>query len=215
MAESVIVPVIHEASWDAVVVKIAAVAPYVPVIHIDITDGTLTGDKTLADVRKYATLIDSYPDVRFEAHLMVLNPEKYIRQLVDAGFSRLIAHVECNDPRRFLDEARFDEVEVGLAMDGTTEVTEIEPFLEEVDLVLVMTKEMDAGGGSFLPEAVERIRLIRQSFADLPIEVAGGITEEYAKTVREAGATRIAAGSFIFKTPGYEAENLETLSEAI
>lgn len=211
MAEIDVIPGVFESDLDLVEKKLLAVAPHVSWVHIDISDGTFSPKQTTTDIDTYAKLISTYPNCSFEAHLMVANPEKYIRTLVDAGFSRLIAHVECYDPRRFLDEARYDEVEVGLAIDGATEVEQIEPFLEEVDGVVVSTREMGDQDHVFLPEAVERIKLIHQNFPDLPITAVGGLNEEHAKTVKEAGATRLVVASYIFKSPGNEAEAIETL----
>jgi len=98
-----------------------------------------------------------------------------------------------------------------MALDGDTEIDQVEPFLEEIDFVVVMTAEAGASGGTFLPETVEKIKLIRQNFPDLPIEAVGGITDASVKAVKDAGATRIVATDYIFKDPQHVAEAIETL----
>jgi len=213
MAQTDVIPGIFEKTLEDLEQKIAVVAGVSKWIHIDIADNTLVPVTTPLDPSRYQELISRFPGMSFEAHLMVANPEKYIRPLVDAGFLRLIVHVESNDPRRFLETARYDDVEVGIAIDGATEVEQVEPFLEEVEFAVVSTKEM-GGDGPFLPEAVERIRLIRQNYPDLPIEAVGGIDDTNAKIVREAGATRIVSTGYIFRQPDMAAEAIKTLAEA-
>lgn len=186
-------------SVEEVVDKVAAVAPFVSWVHIDMADGTLVPAKTVMDFAKFKTMIEAYPNLSFEAHLMVSQPEKYIKQLVDAGFSRLIAHVECDDPRRFLEDIQYESVEAGLSIDGPTEFEQIEPFLETLDHVLVMTIEAGASGQTFMPETVEKIRVLKTNYPDLPIAVDGGINEQTATVAADAGATRIVATTYIFK----------------
>lgn len=198
MADIDVIPGIAEKSWSEFEKKVALAAPYATWLHVTVSDGTMGTDATHLDYSKLPELLAAYPQVSFEAHIQAATPEKYIRSLADAGFKRLIAHVECNDPRRFLEEAKFDEVEVGIALDGATEIDQVEPFLEEVDFVVVMTAEAGGSGGKFLPEAVEKVKLIRQNFLDLPIEVVGGITDVTVKAVKDAGATRIVSSAYIF-----------------
>jgi len=211
MAAIEIIPDISGSRLESIEGKLRAVAPYISWAHVDISDGTYFGLKTAVDNDGYRALIRQYPHCLYEAHLVLSNPEKHIRPLVQAGFSRLIAHVESNDPRRFLEEAQHDEVEIELAIDGATEVEQIEPFLEEIDGVFVATVEMGVKNGEFLPEAVERIKLIRQNYPDIPITAAGGIHQEHARTLREAGATRIVADTYIFASKGQEKDAIERL----
>lgn len=210
-----IIPGISESDWNALTQKISLVAPFTRWIHLNVSDGSMGTPETLTDVSKLSELASLYPDLGVEVHLLTANPEKYVRPIADSGVKRIIAHVECNDPRRFLDEAKFDEVEVGLALDGTTEIEQVEPFLEEIDFVSIMTAEAGVSGGTFLPEAVEKVKLIRQNYPDLPIEVVGGITDATVKTVKEAGATRIVAGDYIFRDPTNAVEAIESLRNAI
>lgn len=199
MAE--VIPGILEKDWSALEGKVRQAAAASGWVHIDLADQTMVDVATPMDFAKYAELIVACPGVSFEAHLLTASPEKYVKPLADSGFKRIIAHVESNDPRRFLDAAKYEEVEVGMALDGPSEVVEIEPFLEEVDFVLIAAIEEGSSGQKFMPEVLEKIKLIRQNFADLPIEVVGGINEDTAKLVIEAGATRIVSTSYVFKHP--------------
>ena len=211
-----IIPGILEKEWPPIEEKLKLVAPYVEWVQVDFADNTLVPNVTLLDFSKFASLTKSSYSVdlsrlSLEAHLMVSQPEKYIKPLVDAGFKRLIAHVESQDPREFLKQAEFEHAEVGMAIDGATELDQIEPFLEEIDMVLVMTIEAGFSGQELMLETVEKIRTIHQNFPDLPIEADGGINEQTAKIVRDAGATRIVSTSYLFKDPTNIADSIERL----
>ncbi|MBI3385609.1 hypothetical protein HY031_00835 [Candidatus Gottesmanbacteria bacterium] len=209
-----VIPAILEKDWTEIERKIKLVAPLVGSIQVDFADNTIVPNATFLTIESFAPLIKNYPTVAFEAHLMVANPHKLTRPLVQTGFKRIIAHVESQDPRLFLDEAQYESVEVGIAIDGPTEIEQVEPFLEEVDFVLVMTIEAGFGGQPFLPETVEKIKAIHSNYPDLPIEVDGSINDATAKLVKDAGATRLVCGSFLFKDPAHIAAALEQIKNA-
>ncbi len=175
---------------------IKLVAPHVEWVQMDVADDTFIPNTTFLDFSQFPSPPDG---LHLEAHLMVDHPEKYIRPLVDAGFERIIAHVECNDPRYFLEEAEYEQIEVGLALDGPSELELLEPFLEEIDVALIMTIEAGFSGQPFLPETLDKIRTIKEVMPDLPIEVDGGINDKTARLAIEAGANRLGSTSYIFK----------------
>ncbi len=206
-----IIPGIFEQDFSEIERKVTLVAPYVEWVQIDFADGVFVPAKSFLDVEKLKPLIDAHPKLSFEAHLMVASPEKFIKPLVDAGFKRIIAHVEANDPRQFLDEMQYESVETGLAVDGPTELDQIEPLLEEIDVVLVMMAEAGASGQELQLENVEKVRTIREHFPDLPIEVDEGINDKTAQIVKDAGATGLVTTSYIFKDSQQIGELLEHL----
>lgn len=214
-----IVPGINEKDLTEIERKLDLVAPHVEWVQIDVADGILVPSTTFLDFSQWPSLTKKslgtdLSRISLEAHLMVTNPEKYIQPLVDAGFKRLIAHIECHDPRRFLEEARFESVEVGVAIDAPTDFEELEPFLNEIDCVLVMMYEAGPSGQAFQPEQLEKVKTLRTNLPDVPIEVDGGITDQTAKLVVEAGATRLVATSFLFNDPGRIAHAFEQLNNA-
>lgn len=207
-----VIPGIFAHDSTELIEKIKLVAPFSRWIHLDLADSTYTSSISVLDPKVYKEIITNNHE--FEAHLMVSRPDKYIRSLVDDGIKRLVAQVECDDPRLFLDQVRYETVEVGLAIDVSTELEEIEPYLEEIDFVSVLTTEAGAAGLPFQNETIEKIKIIHQNAPDLAIEVAGGINPATAKLVREAGATRIVSESYIFHDPGSIAKSLEALANS-
>ena len=208
-----VIPGILEKEWSAIEERLKLVAPHVDWVQIDIADNTLVPNETLLDFTNFSQekLSSELKHLSFEAHLMVANPEKYIKPLADAGFKRIIAHVECTDPRLFLEQATYEHVEVGIAIDGPSELELVEPFLDQVDTVLVMTIEAGFSGQEFMQDTVEKIRRIHENLPDLPIEVDGGINDKSSKVVRDVGATRLVSTSFIFKHPDGIATAIEQL----
>lgn len=203
-----VIPGILEKEWTCIEERLALVRGLVEWVQIDIADNTLVPNQTVLAFGPVGTSLS------FEAHLMVAQPEKYIKPLVDAGFKRIIAHVECHDPRIFLEQAKYEHIEVGIAIDGATPIEQAEPFLEEVDMVLVMTIEAGFSGQEFMTETLEKIKAIHEHFPDLPIEVDGGINDKTATLVRDAGATRLVSTSFLFKDPQNIAAAIEELKNA-
>lgn len=193
-----VIPGILEKEWEMIEERMRLVAPHAAWAQIDFVDNTLFPNTTFMDFAAFKSYADT---LSLEAHLMVVQPERYIKAAADAGFKRLIAHVEAHDPRVFLEAAKYEHVEVGIAIDGPTEFEQVQPYLEEVDFVLVMTIESGFSGQPFLPECVEKIKSIHGYLPDLPIEVEGGITETAARVVKEAGATRLVPISYLFDNP--------------
>lgn len=183
-------------TFEEVRSRIEKVAPFVSWIHLDIADMTYVQNDTFRDLSQWKGLP---PHLSFEAHLMVSNPEKYIRPLVDAGFKRLIAHVECQDPRRFLDDCQYEEIEAGLALDGPSSIEDMEPFFEEIDVALIMGYQAGFSGQEFQQETLEKLKTIRHNFPEVILEVDGGVTDKTAPLIKDAGATRLVATTYLFR----------------
>lgn len=201
-----VIPGILEDSFAKIEEKIRLVEPYVEWVQIDIADGALTDKASFRDPQPFKNL---ETHLNLELHLMVVDPLKVAKDWVGAGFKRLIAHVESNDSREFIDEVKILGAEVGLAIDGPTSIEVIEPFLEETDQVTVMMIKAGKSGQKLQEENLEKIRFIHQNFPELPIEVDGGINDQTAKLVKDAGATRLISTSFLFW------QNVDNLKEAI
>ena len=136
----------------------------------------------------------------YEAHLMVVNPLERISDLAGKVDS-IILHMETlEDVRAAIGCVKNLELKVVLALNPETGVDKVEPYLGEVDGVLVMTVAPGRYGGRFLPETLVKCRRIRKIHSTIPIEVDGGMNPENARAARKAGANIIASGSFIMKS---------------
>jgi len=172
-------------------------------LHLDIMDGHFVpnisfGPGVVAALRNVSSLL-------FDVHLMVLEPDPYLRAFKEAGADRLTVHVEaCRHLHRTLGTIRDLGLRAGVAINPATPAALVQPVLHMVDLVLVMTVNPGFGGQRFLPETLGKIGEIRemaqrQGLVDLELEVDGGIDPTTAKSAVQAGATALVAGTSLFR----------------
>lgn len=171
-------------------------------VHLDVMDGVFVtnisfGLPVISSLRKNT-------DILFDVHLMIDRPERYIERFIDAGADLVTFHYEaCEDPASALRLIRSKGKKAGISIKPGTSADVVFPLLDECDLVLVMTVEPGYGGQSFMPEMIEKIKLIKAEIErrNLPIDIQvdGGINAETGRLTREAGATNLVAGSYIFK----------------
>ena len=190
-----VVPAILEKDFSEIEKKIRLIDGLTEWIQIDFADGVLVPNTTYLDLPAFAKLkIKS----RLEAHLMVKEPIKYLKPLFDSGFKRFYAHIESGEAEKFVNEAYKLDCQVGLAIDGPTNIAEIKPYLDNIDAVLVMTIDAGFSGKPFREDTLEKIRIVREDFFDLPIAVDGAMNDINAKKAVKAGANIICSNSFIF-----------------
>jgi ribulose-phosphate 3-epimerase len=193
--------------------QIAAVErEHVSYLHIDVMDGTFVpsisfGIPVIETIRPHSKLF-------FDVHLMITEPERYVEEFAKAGADLIDFHVESTeDPAAVIRKIRACGKKVGITFKPATPVSAILPYLEQVDMVLVMTVEPGFGGQKLIPECLEKVRELRRICDErgLPtdIEVDGGITRENLREAMDAGANVIVAGSAVFK--GDVQENLRAL----
>jgi ribulose-phosphate 3-epimerase len=187
-------------------------------IHVDVMDGhfvpNLTfGPKMVADLRKATRL-------PLDVHLMIERPEDWVDRYADAGATYLTIHVEASsDVRGTLAAIRARGVRPGLTLNPETPVDALLPYLDSLDLALVMSVHPGFGGQKFIETALDKVRAIRRALdaghltADL--EVDGGIKPDNAARVAAAGATVLVAGSAIFEDPEGPAAALKKFKRAI
>lgn len=171
-------------------------------VHIDVMDGVFVpslsfGIPVVESIRKVT-------DAFFDVHLMIIHPIKYIEPFAKAGANGITFHLEsADDPLAVIEEIRKWDIKVGISIKPGTPVEEVYPYLDKVDMLLIMTVEPGFGGQKYIPESTMRIaqarQYIRSNNLDCDIEVDGGITLETGKTVLEVGANVIVAGSAVFK----------------
>jgi ribulose-phosphate 3-epimerase len=130
---------------------------------------------------------------------MVNEPTAMLKNLPQK-FGRILSHIEAEEPfADLLEHGHNLGLEVGVALDAPTPLSEIESFLKQVDVVLVMTINTGFSNQSFIEEALGKVERIRENYPHLPIEIDGGIDQETIKKAVNAGATRIVTTSFIFQ----------------
>lgn len=172
-------------------------------LHLDVMDGQFVpnisfGAPVIAAIRRCTALI-------FDVHLMIRDPQRYIDDFVKAGADIITIHYEsCEDPLSVIRQIRKQDVKVGVSISPKTPAQVLLPLLDEVDMILVMTVEPGFGGQKFMPDMMEKVHLLKKEILRrklrVDIEVDGGISEDNAALVSEAGANILVAGSAIFKS---------------
>ncbi|MBO7310593.1 MAG: ribulose-phosphate 3-epimerase [Clostridia bacterium] len=172
-------------------------------IHLDVMDGVFVpnisfGPPVISSLRKVT-------DIIFDVHLMIIEPERYIKDYVDAGADIITFHYEsCKDPEAVIDLIRSYGVKASMSIKPATPPEAVYPLISKLDMVLVMTVEPGFGGQKLIPETIDKVRSIRR-YADknglqIDIEVDGGITPENSGNAISAGANVIVAGSAVFRS---------------
>ncbi len=175
-------------------------------LHVDVMDGHFVPNLTLGPAIVEAIRRSSR--LPLDVHLMLDHPEQYVKPFLDAGAHYLTVHVESPGLRteavllKTLDAIRQGGGRAGLSLRPRTSAQSLQPFLKAVDLILVMTVEPGFGGQTFIPEAVPKIRQLREWFRG-DIAVDGGINAQTGATCRQAGANVLVAGTYVFRSDSY------------
>ena len=187
-------------------------------LHVDVMDGhfvpNLTfGPKMVADLRRASRL-------PLDVHLMIDRPDAWIGRFVEAGATYVTVHVEAApDVGAALAAIRSAGARAGITLNPETAVERILPYLDQSDLVLVMSVHPGFGGQAFIPGALEKVRALRAALdargSAAELEVDGGIKPENARAVREAGASVLVAGSAVYLDPAGVSAALARFREAI
>ena len=173
-------------------------------IHWDIMDSHFVPNLTFGPpVLKALRALSALP---FDVHLMTKKPENLLLPFAEAGANSITFHLEaCQNPLDLIRRIKSFNLKAGLSVKPDTSIDKVFPFLESLDLVLIMTVEPGKGGQSFLKEQAEKVKILKDkinSFKKPPlIEVDGGITPETAKIVPQADV--LVSGSYIFKSKDY------------
>ena len=194
-------PSILAADFSCLYQEISRIEREVDSLHFDIMDGHFVpnitfGPGLVASLRKKVNL-------PFEIHLMVDNPQEWINPFVDAGADFITVHVETSlHLERLIAIIKEKGPKVGVALNPATSLQELEYVISEVDLVLVMTVNPGFGSQSLLFSVIPKIRdlreIIKKRRLSLEIEVDGGINQDTAAKVIEAGASILVAGTAVF-----------------
>tara|TARA_Y100000589_G_scaffold330959_1_gene382383 strand:+ start:632 stop:1276 length:645 start_codon:yes stop_codon:yes gene_type:complete len=185
-------------------------------LHIDVMDGVFVPNISFGfPILKN---VDQHTDKILDVHLMIINPDKYIKDFVDSGADIITVHYEaCSHLHRTIQLIKSFGVKAGVALNPHTPVTALEEVIQDIDLVLIMSVNPGFGGQKFIPATVSKVKkikdLIKQKNTSTIIEVDGGVNLETGAQVCQAGADAIVAGSFVFKSedPSETISNLKKL----
>ena len=170
-------------------------------IHIDVMDGVFVpsisfGMPLIKSIRKATDRV-------FDVHLMIVEPERYVKQIKECGADSITFHLEATgDADALIDQIHTLGCRVGMSIKPGTPIEAVRKYLPKIDMLLVMTVEPGFGGQQYIPESTERIRQARgmadELGIDLDIQVDGGVGQDNVHVVLEAGANVIVSGSAVF-----------------
>lgn len=176
----------------------------VQALHLDVMDGHFVPNLTYGP--PIVSAIRSCTDLPLDVHLMISNPQPYLEEFREAGADSITVHIEAvHDPRPLLERIRTLGAAAGLALNPTTPLSAVEPYLANCDLLLVMSVMPGFGGQAFDPVALEKLRVLNSSGAakHLLLEVDGGVNDATIGSCAKAGAKLFVVGSAIFRQPDY------------
>lgn len=172
-------------------------------LHIDVMDGHFVPNITLGpnivkSLRKDVNMV-------FDAHLMIENPDMYIKDFAEAGCDIIVVHQEaCKHLHRTIQNIKSYNIKAGVALNPATPIETIKHVLKDVDMVLIMTVNPGFGGQSFIDSMIDKIRelkaIVVEQNLNIDIQVDGGIKPSNVADVVKAGANVIVAGSAIFNS---------------
>jgi len=168
-------------------------------LHIDVMDGSFVPNITIGPL--VVAAVHRVTELPLDVHLMIDTPSRYVAEFRKAGADWITVHVEAEkDIHGVLRMIRESGAKTGLSLRPKTPVETVLPYLPELDMVLVMSVEPGFGGQKFMPDMMEKVKVLRSKFEGL-ISVDGGITAGNASQVVLAGADLLVAGSSVFGKP--------------
>ena len=171
--------------------------------HIDIMDGVFVpnisfGMPVLRDIKKHAKKT-------IDVHLMIVNPDQYIETFSKLGADILTVHWEaCTHMHRTIQAIKATGMKAGIALNPHSSVNQLKDIIKDIDLVCLMSVNPGFGGQSFIENTFDKVKelkeLIQSSRSECQIEIDGGVTNQNAKKLVQAGANILVAGSYVFKS---------------
>jgi ribulose-phosphate 3-epimerase len=193
-------PSILSADFAALARAIDEVTPEADMLHVDVMDAHFVPNLTIGP--PVVKSLRKHTDLYFDCHLMMDNPGEYLEKFARAGANGCSVHVEVDGTRDLIAEMRHLNLDVGLAVNPETSFDVAEPYLGEIDLLLIMTVHPGFGGQAFIDEVVPKVAQARREIDRRDLRVAlqvdGGINMETAPTAAAAGADTFVAGQAIF-----------------
>ncbi|MDP5158321.1 MAG: ribulose-phosphate 3-epimerase [Flaviramulus sp.] len=171
--------------------------------HIDIMDGVFVPNISFG--MPVLQAISKHAKKTIDVHLMIVEPDRYIKTFADLGSNILTVHYEaCNHLHRTLQAIKAEGMQAGVALNPHTNINVLEDTINDIDLVCIMSVNPGFGGQSFIENTYNKVKqlkeLILKKGASTKIEIDGGVTNKNAKKLADAGADVLVAGSYVFKS---------------
>lgn len=179
-------------------------------LHLDVMDGNFVpnisyGSPVISAIRPHSNLV-------FDVHLMVEEPDRFIKDFVDAGADIITVHVEAiKHLHRTIQLIKSYGKKVGVALNPATPIETLKHVVKEIDMILIMSVNPGFGGQAFIPETLNKIKELRTLYPEIDIEVDGGVNEKTVEAIKEAGANVLVAGSYLFS--GNYKEKIELMKK--
>jgi ribulose-phosphate 3-epimerase len=208
-SQRIIAPSLLAADWSRLAEECSrAIRAGVDWLHLDVMDGHLVDNISFGP--QFVATIHKTNDIFLDVHLMIDRPDHFLDRFIKAGADNITVHVEANhDVGNTLRRIRAAGLTCGLAIDGQTPFSAAEPWLDQIDLFLVMTINAGFGGQALIPETLDKVRAAkawREAHGlSYHIEVDGGVHNGTLPDVLAAGANAIVAGTALFGVPDMEA----------
>ena len=171
--------------------------------HLDIMDGVFVPNISFG--MPVIKTISKHAKKTIDVHLMIIDPDRYIKTFADLGSNILTVHYEaCTHLHRTLQAIKAEGMKAGVALNPHTNINVLEDVINDIDLVCMMSVNPGFGGQSFIQNTYEKVKqlraLILKKGADTLIEIDGGVTNKNAKALVDAGADVLVAGSYVFRS---------------
>lgn len=185
-------------------------------LHLDIMDGRFVPNITYGPL--VVNALRPHSNLIFDTHLMIVEPEKYIKDFAKAGSDIITVHIEAtNHIHRVIQMIKEEDCQAGVSLNPATSLSSIENIIEDIELVLIMSVNPGFGGQEFIPQMLNKVRRLREmidkSKSQALIEIDGGINFDNVKEVAQAGVDVIVSGSTIFE--GNPEKNLEKFRDVL
>lgn len=209
MKDKKIIPAIIAKSQEELDKAISKIKGKVEIAQLDIMDNKFVPNTSLFfdfKVPKTACL--------YEAHLMINDPESWIKKHWEKVDTILVHYESCNNPKGIISNVKRKDKKIGFVLNPETPIKSLSDFIDDIDQVLIMTVNPGFYGSPFLPEMLNKITQLRKMKPDLDIEVDGGVTDKTISLVCKAGANMFVSGSYIMKAKNVE-DSINSLERLI